>query len=223
MIGSTIFHYRILDELGRGGMGVVYKAEDTKLDRIVALKLLPPGMLASDEDRERFYREARAAAALHHPNVATVFEINEIPGSGGEPQPFIAIEFVDGQSLSDLIERGGLGADAAVSIVSQIADGLHAAHEKGIVHRDIKPANIMMSSDGRPKILDFGVARFEREAALTQTGSTIGTTAYMSPEQVRGEPVEDRRGRAGRAWRRASQDAREGYLQEIPDRTRAGG
>ncbi len=192
MIGSTISHYRILDQLGRGGMGIVYKAEDTKLDRTVALKLLPPGMLASDDDRERFYREARAAAALHHPNVATVFEINETPGPGGEPQPFIAIEFVDGESLADLIEKGPLPTEEAISITSQIADGLHVAHEKGIVHRDVKPANIMMSSDGRPKILDFGVARFEREAALTQTGSTIGTTAYMSPEQVRGEPVDRR-------------------------------
>ncbi|MDX1740920.1 MAG: serine/threonine-protein kinase, partial [Rhodothermales bacterium] len=192
MIGTTISHYRILAELGRGGMGVVYKAEDTKLERTVALKLLPSGILASDEDRERFYREARAAAALHHPNVATVFEIDDVPGPGGEPQPFIAIEFVDGESLSDVIERAPLPADDAIAIMAQLADGLHAAHEKGIVHRDIKPANIMMSSDGRPKILDFGVARLEREAALTQTGSTIGTTAYMSPEQVRGEPVDRR-------------------------------
>jgi serine/threonine-protein kinase len=192
MIGSTISHYRILDELGRGGMGVVYKAEDMKLDRIVALKLLTPGMLASEDDRARFYREARAAAALHHPNVATVFEINDVPGPGGDPQPFIAIEFVDGESLLDVIGKGTLPVDQAISLIAQIADGLNAAHEKGIVHRDIKPANIMMSSDGRPKILDFGVARLEREASLTQTGSTIGTTAYMSPEQVRGEPVDRR-------------------------------
>jgi serine/threonine-protein kinase len=192
MIGTNLAHYRIIEELGRGGMGVVYKAEDTKLDRVVAIKLLPPNTLATEEESARFYREARAAAALHHPNVATVFEINELLVPGGAAQPYIVIEYVDGKSLSDVIAEGTLAREEAVSIMVQIADGLHAAHEKGIVHRDIKPANIMMSSDGRPKILDFGVARLEREAALTQTGSTIGTTAYMSPEQVRAEPVDRR-------------------------------
>ncbi|NNE45493.1 MAG: serine/threonine protein kinase, partial [Rhodothermales bacterium] len=192
MIGTTISHYRIVDELGRGGMGIVYRAEDTKLDRTVAIKFLPPNTLGSEEETARFYREAKAAAALHHPNVATVFEINEAPGASGEPLLFIAMEFIDGESLTDLIARGPVPAEEAVAVVAQIADGLGAAHDKGIVHRDIKPANIMMSSDGRPKVLDFGVARLEREATLTQTGSTIGTTAYMSPEQIRGEPVDKR-------------------------------
>ncbi|MGA7303293.1 MAG: protein kinase [Rhodothermales bacterium] len=186
-IPETISHYRVEAELGRGGMGVVYKAKDTKLDRTVALKVLPAHMLASEDDRARFFREARAAAALHHPNIATIFEIDE-----HEDQPFIAMEFIDGKSLADRIVEGPLPLTEVAAIASQIAGALKAAHEKNVVHRDIKSANVMLSSDGTAKILDFGLAKTAASTKLTQLGSTLGTIAYMSPEQARGQEVDKR-------------------------------
>ncbi len=192
MIGTTLSHYRITDQLGRGGMGIVYKAEDTKLDRTVALKLLPPQALASEDDRARFHREAKAAAALHHPNIATIFGIDDAVTESGDTQPFIAMEFVDGETLAERITRGPLPLKDAISIATQIADGLRAAHEKGIVHRDIKSGNVMLTKDGTAKILDFGLAMTAASTRLTQMGSTLGTVAYMSPEQAKGEEVDRR-------------------------------
>jgi serine/threonine protein kinase len=204
MIGTTISHYRVIDELGRGGMGIVYKAEDTKLDRIVALKVLPPHALASPDGRARFYREAKAAAALNHLGIAQIYEIDEAPGipsdakssDGGSTHPgtypFIAMEYLDGGTLADRIAEGPLPYDEAVSVAGMIAGGLQAAHDKQIVHRDIKSGNIMLTSAGVPKILDFGLAKTAASTKLTQMGSTLGTFAYMSPEQARGEEVDAR-------------------------------
>ncbi|MDX1430670.1 MAG: serine/threonine-protein kinase, partial [Rhodothermales bacterium] len=205
--GTTISHYRIVDQLGRGGMGIVYKAEDTKLDRTVALKLLPPHALVSDDDRARFYREARAAAALNHANIAHIYEIDEsfvVPAQAGtspgsahppadaEKRPFIAMEYIDGETLSEVIQRGPLPLKDAVNYASQIAEGLKIAHEANIVHRDIKSGNVMLTSKGVVKILDFGLAKTAASTKLTQMGSTLGTVAYMSPEQAKGEEVDRR-------------------------------
>ena len=196
MTGSTLSHYRILAELGRGGMGVVYKAEDVKLDRTVAIKVLPSAALATEDDKARFYREAKAAAKLHHPNIASVFEIDEaIPSDaphGTDPSPFIAMEFIEGETLEARIKSGPLKLDEAVRITSEVAEGLKAAHTKDIVHRDIKAANVMLDGDGRAKILDFGLALTAQSTKLTRMGSTLGTVAYMSPEQARGEEVDGR-------------------------------
>ncbi|MBT8399923.1 MAG: serine/threonine-protein kinase, partial [Rhodothermia bacterium] len=207
MIGQTISHYRITDQLGRGGMGIVYRADDTKLGRTVALKLLPPHALASEDDRARFYREARAAAALNHPNIAHVYEIDEsfvgsgqagsLEGAAGPPpdaerRPFIAMEYIDGESLAERIAKGPLPIEDAISIGTQVAGGLKAAHDKNIVHRDVKSGNIMLTAAGVPKILDFGLAKTAASTKLTQMGSTLGTVAYMSPEQARGEEVDQR-------------------------------
>ncbi|NNE47317.1 MAG: serine/threonine protein kinase, partial [Rhodothermales bacterium] len=150
--GTTISHYRVVGQLGRGGMGIVYKAEDTKLDRTVALKLLPPHALISEDDRARFYREARAAAALNHPNIAHVYEIDEAEADG-ESRPFIAMEYIDGESLADLVAKGPLPLKDAISYASQIAEGLKVAHEAHVVHRDIKSGNIMLTKKGVAKIL----------------------------------------------------------------------
>ncbi len=190
--GTVISHYRIVDQLGRGGMGIVYKAEDTKLDRTVALKLLPPHALVSEDDRARFYREARAAAALNHANIAHVYEIDEAEVESGESRPFIAMEYIDGSSLSEVIERGPLPLKDAINYASQIAEGLKVAHEANIVHRDIKSGNVMLTSKGVVKILDFGLAKTAASTKLTQMGSTLGTVAYMSPEQAKGEEVDRR-------------------------------
>ncbi len=187
MIGKTISHYKILEKLGEGGMGVVYKAEDTKLRRTVALKFLSPQALGSDEDKARFIHEAQAAASLNHPNICTIHEIDIFDG-----QDFIAMECVEGQSLRDRIASGPLKLDDAVNLAIQIAEGLREAHEKGIIHRDIKPANMMITARGQVKIMDFGLAKSQRGVALTQTGTTLGTVAYMSPEQARGEAVDQR-------------------------------
>jgi serine/threonine-protein kinase len=192
MIGTTLSHYRVVGQLGQGGMGIVYKAEDTKLDRTVALKLLPPHALASEDDRARFYREARAAAALNHPNIAHVYEIDESDVEGEGKRPFIAMEYIDGESLAERIAKGPLPLQDAISIATQVADGLKAAHEKDIVHRDVKSGNIMLTLAGVPKILDFGLAKTAASTKLTQMGSTLGTVAYMSPEQARGEEVDRR-------------------------------
>jgi serine/threonine protein kinase len=187
MIGKTILHYKILEKLGEGGMGIVFKAEDTKLNREVAIKVLPPHLLASDDDRSRFNREAKAAAALNHPNIATVYEINE-----QDDKPFIVMEFVDGQTLNHHIEKGPFKLRDAISVAIQVAEGLKAAHSKGIVHRDIKSSNILLGPDNRAKILDFGLAKTAMSTKLTQMGTTIGTVAYMSPEQVKGLEVDHR-------------------------------
>jgi Tol biopolymer transport system component/predicted Ser/Thr protein kinase len=190
--GTTISHYRITGELGRGGMGVVYKAEDTKLDRTVALKLLPPHALGSEDDKARFYREARSAAALNHPNIAHVYEIDEAEVAAGDVRPFIAMEYIDGETIADRIAKGPIPLKEAISHASQMAEGLKAAHRKDVVHRDVKSGNMMLTSDGTIKILDFGLAKTAASTKLTQMGSTLGTVAYMSPEQARGEEVDRR-------------------------------
>ncbi len=195
MIGTTLSHYKIVSELGRGGMGIVYKAEDTKLDRTVALKILPATALTSDEDRARFHREAKSAAALNHQHIAAIHEIDEAVPEGGsseQPRPFIAMEFIDGQTLEDHINEGPLTLEEAVRITSQVALALEAAHEKGIIHRDIKSANVMLTAKGEAKVLDFGLAKTRHSTMLTRMGSTLGTVAYMSPEQARGENVDHR-------------------------------
>jgi len=196
MIGTTLSHYRIESELGRGGMGIVYKATDTKLDRTVAIKVLPSAALASEDDRERFYREAKSAAQLHHPNIASVFEIDEaVPSDaphGTEPSPFIAMEYISGGTVQDLIKDTLLPLADAVKITTQVAEALKAAHAKDIVHRDIKSANVMITEDGVAKVLDFGLAKTNQSTMLTRMGSTLGTVAYMSPEQARGQEVDGR-------------------------------
>ncbi len=207
MTGRTISHFKVLDKLGAGGMGEVYLAQDTKLDRQVALKVLQPHALATEDDRARFYREARAAAALNHANIATVYEIDEsfvVPAKAGtsqvlaEPPPstesrlFIAMELVEGESLAERIARGPLPLPDVISIGSQIAGGLAAAHAKDIVHRDVKPSNVMLTQTGEAKMLDFGLAKTAASTKLTRMGSTLGTFAYMSPEQARGEEVDAR-------------------------------
>lgn len=187
MIGKSISHYRILEKLGEGGMGVVYKAEDTRLERTVALKFLAPHVLSAEEERARFAREAKAEAALSHPNICTVFEIDEAGGG-----TFIAMEYVDGESLKDKIAAGPMAVDYVVDLACQIAEGLQHAHKRGIVHRDIKPANVVVASEGVAKIMDFGLAKPLGGAKLTRTGTSVGTVAYMSPEQARGADVDGR-------------------------------
>lgn len=198
MIGQTISHYSILEKLGEGGMGVVYKAQDTKLDRFVALKFLPSHLAASEQDKSRFIQEAKSASALNHPNVCTIHDISEHDGpfSAGAPagkQLFIVMEFVDGKSLKDKKEQ--LGQKQILEIGIQVAEGLAAAHEKGIVHRDIKPDNIMIRKDGIVQIMDFGLAKLYTSgnvSRLTKAGTTMGTMGYMSPEQVQGLDVDHR-------------------------------
>jgi Tol biopolymer transport system component len=188
MIGQTVSHYKILGRLGGGGMGVVYKAEDTRLKRTVALKFLPPDLTLNPEAKERFVHEAQAASALDHANICTVYEVNETE----DGQMFIAMACYEGETLKKKIERGPLKMEAALDIAAQIAQGLAKAHEQGIVHRDIKPANIMVTNDGVAKIVDFGLAKLSGVTKLTRTGSTLGTVAYMPPEQLQGSPVDAR-------------------------------
>ena len=180
MLGQIISHYRITEKLGEGGMGVVYRAEDTKLRRPVALKFLTQQLLDSEEHRDRFLREAQAAAALDHPNICTVYEIDEAEG-----QTFLAMAFVEGQSLKEKIEARPLKLDQALDLAIQTARGLEAAHKKGIVHRDIKPANLMLTEEGQVKVMDFGLAQLADRSKLTKTATILGTPAYMSPEQAR--------------------------------------
>jgi serine/threonine protein kinase/tetratricopeptide (TPR) repeat protein len=187
MIGKTLSHYRILEKLGEGGMGVVYKAEDTRLKRNVALKFLNPQTIGTDEDKARFTHEAQAAAALNHPNICTIYEIDEADG-----RLFIAMELIKGRSLKEKIAEGPIRLDEVLDISIQVAEGLNSAHMQGIVHRDIKPANIMAAPGGQVKIMDFGLAKTRGRTRLTQTGSTLGTVSYMSPEQARGAEVDDR-------------------------------
>jgi len=188
MIGSTISHYRILERLGGGGMGVVYRAQDTRLDRTVALKFLPLEWSQEPILRERFSREARAASGLDHPHICTIFDVGESP----EGQLFIAMAFCPGETLKGRIQRGPMPADEATRFAIQIAEALEAAHEAGIVHRDIKPANILITDRDQVKIVDFGLAKLAGEAAVTRQGSVVGTPAYMSPEQANGEDVDPR-------------------------------
>lgn len=185
MIGHTISHYKILEKLGEGGMGVVYKGQDTKLNRFVALKFLPEHVSSSPDDSARFVQEAQAAAALNHPNICTIYGIEESDG-----KHFIAMEFVDGQTLQ--IKKSALSMKQALDIGIQIAEGLAAAHEKGVVHRDIKPENIMIRKDGIAQIMDFGLAKLRGASRLTKEGSTVGTAGYMSPEQVQGQDTDHR-------------------------------
>jgi serine/threonine protein kinase/Tfp pilus assembly protein PilF len=190
MIGQTISHYEILDKLGEGGMGVVYKAHDTRLDRFVALKFLPPHLSASEQEKVRFIQEAKAASALNHPNICTVYEINETE----DGQLYMVMAYYEGETLQNKISNMSKHPDLVTLIGwgAQIAEGLHAAHRKGIVHRDIKSSNIMITPDGRAIIMDFGLAKHAAGLKLTRTGTTIGTVPYMSPEQARGESVDHR-------------------------------
>jgi eukaryotic-like serine/threonine-protein kinase len=198
MIGTQLGHYRIERLLGAGGMGEVYLADDTKLGRQVALKVLSPALAADPDRRERFEREARAAAALNHPNIVTIHSVEEIDGVC-----FLTLELVDGQTLADVIPPGGLPLDRVLALGIPLADAVGAAHQRGITHRDLKPANVMITADGRLKVLDFGLAKVKEEAqfaleagmptaALTGEGRIVGTVAYMSPEQAEGKPIDQR-------------------------------
>lgn len=201
MIGQTLSHYRILEELGRGGMGVVYKAHDTKLDRLAALKVLKPELLADEEHRQRFLREAFSAAAVTHPYIASIYDAGEAGGI-----LFIAMEFVEGHTLRALLSKGPLPIHEAQRYASEIAEGLATAHQARLVHRDLKPDNVMVAQSGHVKILDFGLAKVVEKrddaatvslgrvkpAEVTTQGAILGTPAYMSPEQARGEPVDSR-------------------------------
>ncbi len=187
MVGQTISHYKVLEKLGEGGMGVVYKAHDTRLNREVALKFLPTHLAASEQDKARFVQEAQSASSINHPNICTIHDIQEHDGS-----MFIVMEYVNGQTLRDRLTSHIPHLKSALDIGIQIADGLAAAHEKGIVHRDIKPENIMVRKDGIVQIMDFGLAKLRGVSRLTREGSTVGTVGYMSPEQVQGLEADHR-------------------------------
>ena len=189
MIGKIVSHFKIISKLGEGGMGEVYIAEDTKLQRIVALKFLPPELTRDEQAQKRFVHEARTASALDHPNIGTIYEIGESDGKF-----FIAMAYYEGKTLKDKIEscQQGLNVEDAIDITIQIAQGLTRAHSKDIIHRDIKPANILMTKDGEVKIIDFGLAKLKGHTMLTKTGTTMGTVAYMSPEQTMGGVVDQR-------------------------------
>jgi serine/threonine protein kinase len=185
MVGTTISHYKILGKLGEGGMGVVYKAEDLKLTRTVALKFPPRGLVSHEPERARFLQEARAAAILNHPNICTVYDIQEHEG-----ELFIVMEYVEGRTLREIIPVGRL--QDAIAYAIQVAEALQEAHTHLIVHRDIKAENIMVNSKNQVKVMDFGLAKLKGSLKLTQTSSTVGTLAYMAPEQIQGAEVDAR-------------------------------
>ena len=196
MIGQTLSHFRVLRKIGEGGMGVVYEAEDIELRRRVALKVLRRDYLGKEERRQRFVREARTAAKITHPHIATVYEVGEANG-----ETFIAMEYVEGQNLRNLIGGKPLAIEDALRYAVQIAEGLAAAHEAQVVHRDMKPENVMIAPDGRVRILDFGLAKplveesesdVDATVALSGEGRILGTVAYMAPEQARGLSVDAR-------------------------------
>src|SRR5579864_3464839 len=207
-INQTISHYRILGKLGSGGMGVVYEAEDLSLGRKVALKFLPPQLSRDQNALDRFLLEARTASALNHPNICTIYAVENASGESGQNQSFIAMELLEGQSLAEKLYSGPMPLDRLLDITIQLADALDAAHAKGIIHRDIKPANIFVTQRGQVKVLDFGLAKLTRPEMqmetigatqdspmpmnLTSPGATVGTIAYMSPEQARGEELDRR-------------------------------
>ena len=186
--GSRLGQYEIVSLIGGGGMGLVYKAQDTRLKRPVALKLLPPELTRDETAKQRFLQEAQAASALDHPNICTIHEINETP----DGQLYLVMAYYEGETLKEKIERGPLAIGEALDIASQVGQGLAKAHEAGITHRDIKPANLMLTADGTVKILDFGLAKLAGAEDITQTGTALGTVAYMSPEQLRGQEVDQR-------------------------------
>ena len=177
MIGQVVSHYRIIEKLGEGGMGVVYKAHDTKLDRLVALKFLPQQMTVSEEDKARFLQEAKAASAVMHPNVCVIHDIQEHEG-----HQFIVMEYVDGKTLRQIIPVKRM--QDAITYAIQIGEAVQEAHRKGIVHRDVKTDNIMLNSKNQIKVMDFGLAKLKGSLKLTKTSSTVGTLAYMAPEQI---------------------------------------
>ena len=199
MIGRTLSHYKVLGEIGRGGMGIVYRALDIKLDREVALKVLPAKLVENPERRHRFVQEARAAAALKHPHIAVVHEVDEV-----DDTIFIIMELVEGQPLSELLAKGKLSPKRVADLAAQIASGLAHAHEHGIVHRDLKPGNILVTADDQVKIIDFGLAKLapsreqrdsDAETATrfeTDSHVVLGTVPYMSPEQVQAAPLDHR-------------------------------
>jgi len=188
MTGKTISHYKIFEKIGQGGMGVVYKAEDLKLKRTVALKFLPPDLCMDQEAKERFIREAQTASALEHSNICNIHDISETE----DGQMFIVMAYYEGHTLKEKTRNLPLSLSEAIDISIQIAKGMARAHEKGIIHRDIKPANTLITDDGIVKILDFGLAKLTGEAKITEELSTLGTVAYMSPEQVGGKEIDHR-------------------------------
>src|SRR3990172_8418010 len=202
VIGRSLSHYKVLEELSRGGMGIVYRALDVKLEREVAVKVLPPELVRDEERKRRFLQEARAAASLKHPNSAVIHEVDEVDGV-----TFLVMELIEGEKLSDRLARERLPFSRALALAVEVADGLSRAHERGIVHRDLKPGNIMVTEDGLAKIIDFGLAKLieplhdlhektsELETAAkveTRAGQVMGTLAYMSPEQARGRKIDHR-------------------------------
>ena len=185
MIGETISHYKILKKLGEGGMGVVYKAHDTKLDRFVALKFLPHRLSATEEEQARLIQEAKTASKINHPNVCIIYDLKE-----HDDQQFIVMEYVDGVTLREKFKDGLLDLKEAVNYAIQIGEALQAAHEKEVVHRDVKSENVMITSKNQVKVMDFGLAKLKGSLKLTKTSSTVGTLAYMSPEQINSEKAD---------------------------------